>query len=129
MLATLSILAPLIPIFIGMLLKLAFIDEVPTDRVQQQKFIVTQYARPLWTDLIVAALILPIGFLVSDKLSKRATTAVYVIPVGAFVACTVAFLIQPKFGWDEMLWRIVIPDFLGLLCLLVMGMVIYRSAK
>lgn len=128
-LVMLGALLPLVPILVGVALKFAFIDDVPKDAIERQKFILDEYARPLWLDLIVAAYILPIGFIISEKISGTARAAALLIPAGLFVVCIFSVLGLPKLGIDNSFWRIQLPDYLGVLSLVVVGTIIARNAK
>jgi lipopolysaccharide export LptBFGC system permease protein LptF len=119
----LKVFAPFVPLILGMALKLSLIDEVPSDSDSQELFMMKEYAAPLWLDLLVSAYLLPIAAIMTGTSPKR-RIALYFIPAAAFFLCLFFVLGLPKFGLNQPMWVVWVPNVVALVCLLIVGLLI-----
>ena len=122
------LLIPFIPVLVGVILKLALIDKVPTTPGERKIFIVETYLTSLWLEFLVAAYILPIGLFIRGISIKPALRVLmYISPAIAFIICSLFFLAVPKFGITSIWLVIGIPTFTGALALILMGYVVHSQ--
>jgi hypothetical protein len=107
-----KILLPLIPIMFGIALKMALVDKVPDDKLQD--FIINTYARPIWLELIVIAFLIPLSKIIDGSLVGIKLKITYISPIVVFVINLFLVLAMPKFGIENNFINIYIPGILSL---------------
>jgi hypothetical protein len=117
-------LVPLFPIVVGIVLKLGFIDSVPAQA--RYKFMIDNYGRPMWIDLVVGAYILAAGVLLTVKPNISSLTKQFLlyVPAGSFIVSIVSSLVLPKFGFIGDLWSVWIPAAVGYVSIFWVGFLV-----
>jgi hypothetical protein len=117
-------IVPLVPIAVGIVFKLGFIDSVPAQK--HYEFMIQNYGRPMWIDLVVASYVLAAGVLltVSPKISANTRKLLIRVPAGCFVLSIVFVLVLPKFGIDDVIWGVWIPAAIGYVSICWVGFMV-----
>ncbi len=91
-----KIFAPLGAIFSGIILKLALSDEIPKDST---RFLIDNYAKPFWIDLIVASAVMISGVCINQNtiLDSQKKGVLMNLLFIVFAFCLSCVLIFPKF--------------------------------
>jgi hypothetical protein len=107
-------LLPLLALGAGIILKIAFIDAIPSSG--QYQYMVANYLRPLWIELTVSAYVLSAGILLTkiSKIPDKVRKQIFWVPIGCFVICIFFALVLPKFGVVSEFITGWLPAFLGL---------------
>src|SRR5262245_45310706 len=104
------VLAPFVPVLIAGLLKLALLDDVPSEKSARDAYLLAQYAKPLWLELLISAYILPVAALMTnDTLAKKLLGELYLIPAIALVLCLFLVFGLPKIQVVGVFWQIILP--------------------
>lgn len=106
-----------------MALKLALLDEIPSDDKKVAAFLMMNYAKPFWLELLVSAYMLPIAVIMTGTGAKAGRAALYGTPAGFFVACLFCASGLYKLGIRSDFWNIWLPDALALICILILGVI------
>ncbi|MDX8350163.1 hypothetical protein SLH49_19395 [Cognatiyoonia sp. IB215446] len=111
-----TIVLPLVPVFLGVMLKVALVDSVTLPPFEHM---VENHIRGIWLEFISISYIgaLAWGFGRSganDADLGRKLVVLCVIPAIMFVLCLCFFLGFPKLGLGAPMFTIVIPGVLGL---------------
>lgn len=117
-------IVPLVPLAVGIILKLGFIDSVPEH--DRYGWMIENYGRSMWIDLVVTAYILAAGVLLTVKpnISPDTKKSLLYVPSGAFIVNILFSLAFPKFGLRQNLWTVWIPAGVGYISLFWVGFLV-----
>ena len=117
----------IVPIIIGILIKFSVIDVVPTD--QAWSFFKEEYANPLWVELAVIVLILPIGAEIPENSKKIYKDLLLIGPWVLILVCLLLVLGLPKIGVDQEFITIWLPAILGLIFLAITQEIVHLKEQ
>jgi len=119
---------PFIPIVIGAALRFSIFGEQHVDPVERNGYLIKEYLRPLWLELLVAAYMLPVAAVLTRiQWPKRTLGAIYVIPAAVFLACLVLVNGLKNVGITGNVVQIWVPDVLAAVCTLALGIILVKS--
>lgn len=118
---------PLVPLLLGIALKISIFDEIPKSKTEQIEFMISNYLKPLWLELLTISYLLPIGFLSGDSPTLKQRLTIYFNPVITFIVILFFILALPKFGLKSDLWIIYIPGVLGLFSMFINQSIIIKD--
>ena len=119
-----SILAPFIPVLIVGMLKISLLDDVPTEDEARKAFLLAQYLKPLWLELVISGYILPVTAFMTNAVPSSRLRPLYIIPAIFIVACLVLVFGFPKFGFSGIFWQMTLPALLSAICILILGLIL-----
>src|SRR6266850_5096328 len=124
-----KILAPFIPIIIGSALKLSLFADVPKPKDARNAYLIAEYVRLLWLQLLISAYMLPIAAIMTQvEWPRRTMTALYLVPAGAFLICLFLVLGLPRLGAESNMLQIWLPDGLAALCTIILGAILTKES-
>ncbi len=126
-----TVTLPLIPIFLGMMLKISLIDKVSLPPLEH---LVENHIRGIWLEFIsisyIGALAWGFGRSSSNDVTLGQKLVILcVIPAVMFILCLCLYLGFPKLGLNAPIYTIIIPAFLGLVSLISTSLAIREFSR
>lgn len=122
---------PLIPVFLGILLKIALVDKVNLPPLEH---VVENHVRGIWLEFVSISYIgaLAWGFGRSgtnDPALGQKLVVLSVIPAIIFILCLCFYLGLPKLGLSAPIYTVVVPAILGLASLVSTSLAIREFSR
>jgi hypothetical protein len=123
---------PVLLLAIGVVVKLAIVDDELSAQTDKVAFVVKRYASDFWVEILIASWISAASTLASKNLSIATLNGKWLtaFPLGSALLCVVWLTLTAKLGHMDAWIRIWSPLLVGLVCLAVVtGIAVKTGSK